>query len=71
MIHDIQEMNYKLQFLKFKNENNNSASFISPNDEDMDEIDENNIVCRLPEPSIGRRGELVFPVSFTQYNITK
>ncbi|CAI6358102.1 unnamed protein product [Macrosiphum euphorbiae] len=45
----------------------NSTS--SLHNDDIDEIDR--IICRLPEPSIGRRGEMVFAKSFAQYNLAK
>jgi len=46
MIHEINHQIYEMRFLKFKIENKNSTSFIYPNNDDMDEIDENNIICR-------------------------
>lgn len=70
-VHEIKNQIYKMRFLKFKNENKNSTSFIYSNNDDIDEIDENNIICRLPESSIGRRGEMVFAISFAQYNLAK
>ncbi|CAI6376579.1 unnamed protein product [Macrosiphum euphorbiae] len=66
-VHEIKNQIYKMRFLKFKNESKNSTSVIAPNNDDIDKIDENNIIiCRLPEPSIGRSGEMVF-----QYHLAK
>lgn len=71
LVHDIQQEIYKLKFLKLKMENKNSTYFIIPNYDDIDEIDGNSIICRLPEPSIGRRGEFVLAVNFIDYNMAK
>lgn len=49
---------YKVKFVNLKKKKKNSTVFIYPNNDDMDEITESIIICRLPEPNIGRRGEL-------------
>lgn len=54
-----------VQFVKKNGEN----TFVYPHSEDISEIDGNAIVTKLPEPSVGRRGVLIFPVKFSSYNM--
>jgi hypothetical protein len=43
--------------------------FQFPENEDISEVTDEDIVKVLPEPSLGRRGEVVFNIQFTSYNI--
>ncbi|XP_039287325.1 uncharacterized protein LOC120351997 [Nilaparvata lugens] len=47
-----------------------SASvFRYPENEDVGETQSENILVKLPQPSLGRRGELIFKIRFSTYNV--
>lgn len=55
--------------LNRKNKNPKTTIFNIPEQTDLDDIENENIIRRLPEPSTGRRGEKIFSVSFSQYKL--
>ncbi|CAI6355815.1 unnamed protein product [Macrosiphum euphorbiae] len=62
---------HKIKFVKLKTENKHSTTFVYPIADDIDEVSESDIICSLPKPTIGRRGQLVFGITFSQYNLKK
>ncbi|KAI4455723.1 hypothetical protein MML48_9g00008282 [Holotrichia oblita] len=60
-----------VQFLRVnrKNKNPKITVFHYPEQVDVDDIVETSIICRLPEPTTGRRGEKLFSVTFSNYNL--
>lgn len=46
-----------------------STTFVYSIANDIDEVLESDIVSSLPQPMIGRRGQLVFGIAFNQYNL--
>lgn len=55
-----------LRKLKSKTEH---YKFVWPTINDVGMVFEQDIMVILPEPSKGRRGELLFPVDFSSYNV--
>lgn len=53
----------KSNFLKKK------TFFIFPSNEDISDVPIDDIICVLPTPTIGRRGEICFEVEFSSYNV--
>lgn len=49
--------------------NKRISIFQYPENEDISEITDGDIVQILPEPSLGRRGEIVFNIQFSSNNI--
>jgi len=45
------------------------TTFNWPENQDIHYVDAQDIVLVLPEPNLGRRGELHFAVSFSSYNL--
>jgi len=59
-----------VRFLKLKSQSRKSTTFIYPVTEDIDDkIELTNINCHLTQPKVRRRDELVFMISFDQYNL--
>lgn len=50
-------------------ERDDETRFSYPPVEDIYEVTEDDILCILPKPILGRRGELIFKKSFYSYNI--
>lgn len=70
IIEDIKDKLARVRFLKLKSQSRKSTTFIYPVIEDIDDkIELTNINCHLPQPKVGRRGELVLMISFDQYNL--
>lgn len=59
---------FKIKFVKKKDDTLKTV-FYWPEIEDESIIEEDSIVLVLPEPTPGRRGELIFSVAFSNYNI--
>jgi len=58
-----------VQFVR-KVPNKRTSLFTYPDNEDISEVQEEDIVKTLPEPKIARRGELVFNIlQFSSYNV--
>ncbi|CAI6342663.1 unnamed protein product [Macrosiphum euphorbiae] len=58
------------KFVKLKKELKNSSIFVYPVIEDIDKnVLVDNISCRLPLPKEGKGGELIFMVTFSQFNL--
>ncbi|CAH1112886.1 unnamed protein product [Psylliodes chrysocephalus] len=45
------------------------TTFYFPSQEDITDVMEDDIIFILPKPTIGRRGEVIFSVGFSQNNI--
>lgn len=59
-----------VQFLRAKTSSSDvSPEFIYPTVEDISQIYTQDIICILPKPTTGRRGQLTFNFIFSQYNI--
>jgi len=58
----------KLRFVKLKSEDKNSTTFVYPI---IDDVSHSNVVCCLPQPTVGRRSQLIFEITFSQYNLKK
>ncbi|CAH1954590.1 unnamed protein product [Acanthoscelides obtectus] len=58
-----------IKFLKKSNRNANSSVFHWPEQEDHHLVAASDIERVLPESTLGRRGELTFPVFFAPYNV--
>lgn len=54
-------------FLRKHSENKHGTTFTWPTSRDETEVPSSDIVTILPEPSLGRRGELTFGVTFDSY----
>lgn len=55
--------------VKFLRRIKRSSTFVWPAEEDVTEVEKEDILTILPSPSIGRRGEITFPISFTSLNV--
>lgn len=66
-ISDRQEPN--VRFLRKVSATSKLTIMKYPELQDMSEVVEQDIVSILPAPSLGRRGEIVFNVGFSQYNL--
>lgn len=55
----------KLKTIKKENE----TMFSFPRVEDIYEVKEEDVICILPQPSTGRRGEIIFKTKISGYNI--
>lgn len=62
---------FKIKFVKLKAEDKRSTTFVYPIADDIDEVLESDIISSLPKPVIGRRNQLVFGITFNQYNLKK
>jgi len=62
---------HKIKFVKLKTENKHSTTFVYPIADDIDKVSESDIICSQPKPTIRRRGQLVFGIFFSQYNLKK
>ncbi|XP_029343531.1 uncharacterized protein LOC100569966 isoform X2 [Acyrthosiphon pisum] len=71
IIKEVFDGKHKIKFVKLKSENKHSTTFVYPIADDIDEVSESDIICSLPKPTIGRRGQLVFGITFSQYNLKK
>lgn len=60
-----------VKFVKLKSEDKNSTTIVYPIADDIDEVSKSNVVCCLPQPTVGRRSQLIFGVTFSQYNLKK
>jgi len=70
IVEDIKDTLARVRFLKLRSQSRKSTTFIYPEIEDIDDkVELTNINCHLPQPKIGRRGELVFMINFDQYNL--
>lgn len=58
-----------IQFVRKQSENEKNTMFCYPTVEDVAEIAEDQVVSILPEPRFGRRGEIIFDVTFANYNL--
>jgi len=54
---------------KLKSKKEDCIKFVWPTIDDVGMVLETDIMVILPEPSKGRRGELLFPVDFSSYNV--
>lgn len=61
----------KVRFVKLKSEDKNSTTFVYPIADDIDDVSDSNVVCCLPQPTVGRRSQLIFGITFSQYNLKK
>lgn len=62
---------FKIKFVKLKAEDKRSTTLVYPIADDIDEVLESDIISSLPKPMIGRRNQLVFCITFNQYNLKK
>lgn len=54
-----------VKFLKkFKSKSENNSEFVWPSIDDVGMVLQQDIMVILPEPSVGKRGELLFEVNF-------
>lgn len=66
----VEDLNYpEVMFLRYKDSGNSSSNFTWPENKDVTAVDASDIITVLPEPTIGRRGELSFQVAFSSYNL--
>lgn len=56
-------------FLRCKNKTKHSTTFSWPESRDETEVPSSDVIAVLPEPTLGRRGDLTFGVIFDSYNI--
>lgn len=56
-------------FLRLFKTTNQGTIFHWPESRDETEVSSEDIITVLPEPILGRRGELIFGVSFNSYNL--
>lgn len=56
-------------FLRHHKSDKHGTTFLWPPLRDITEIPSTDIITVLPEPDLGRRGELMFPVSFASYKL--
>jgi hypothetical protein len=57
-----------VKFLRKKDQT--SSAFVWPVYEDVEKFEtDDNIIAVLPQPTPGRREEIIFPISFQSYNI--
>lgn len=61
----------KVRFVKLKSEDKNSTTFVHPIADSIDDVSDSNVVCCLPQPTVGRRSQLIFGITFSQYNLKK
>ena len=65
----IQSLNTEEPTVKFARRVKNTSTFVWPHTDDISEIPSEDIITFLPQPTIGRRGTLMFGVSFTGLNV--
>ena len=56
-------------FLRCKKKTKHSTTFSWPESRDETEVPSSDVIVVLPEPTLGRRGDLTFGVIFDSYNI--
>lgn len=71
IIKEINDNMLKVRFVKLKSEDKNSTTFVYPIADDIDDVSDSNVVCCLPQPTVGRRSQLIFGITFSQYNLKK
>lgn len=71
IIQEINDDKLKVRFVKLKSEDKNYTTFVYPIADDIDVISNSKIVCCLPQLTVGRRSQLIFGISFSQYNLKK
>jgi len=70
IIEEIKDTLARVRFHKLKSQSRKSTTFIYPVIENIDDkIELTNMNCQLSQPKVGRRGELVFMISFDQNNL--
>lgn len=57
------------RFVKKASERTGITTFHYPSQEDITDVISDDISSILPKPVIGRRGEVIFSVKFTHYNM--
>lgn len=71
IIKEINDDMLKVRSVKLKSEDKNSTTFVYPIADDIDDVSDSNVVCCLPQPTVGRRSQLIFAITFSQYNLKK
>lgn len=60
IVKEINDDVLNVRFVKLKSEDKNSTTFVYPIADDIDEVFKSNVVCTLPQPTVGRRSQLIF-----------
>lgn len=60
---------FEVMFVRKCKADSKGTTFSWPDNEDIHFVDLRDMIIVLPEPNLGRRGELHFEVSFSSYNV--